>query len=109
MNLDTLTTSYLKNSFSYSADVKRIINKTGLNFCSAHKYMNQSILSLCVYHDLYGLTNLGALFLSYATLTSVFYDISSCFMNIYEHGKRLLVKLRFNVVETFFYLIHKTL
>ena len=41
---------FLQNSFSYSADVKPVINKNQLNLSSKHKYM----LSLCIYCDLYG-------------------------------------------------------
>ena len=40
---------FLQNSFSYSADVKPVINKNQLNLSSKHKYM----LSLCIYCDLY--------------------------------------------------------
>ena len=35
---------FLQNSFSYSADVKPVINKNQLNLSSKHKYM----LSLCM-------------------------------------------------------------
>ena len=43
-----------QNGFSYSADVKPIINKTSLELSSKHKYKLMSMLSLCVYYDLYG-------------------------------------------------------
>ena len=46
-----------RNSFPYSADVKPIINKTSLNLSNKNKYKHMSMLSLCVYYDLYGVNS----------------------------------------------------
>ena len=56
-----------------------------MNLSSKHKYKHMSMLSLCVYYDLYGLNQ----FIFTAGLTSADHALSMCYTTIYTILKNL--------------------